>query len=325
MSLRVLGSVLFAAAAVSARTLLVRGGDDAPVDKSHAEAIYTTPTKPSPNATSSDDVLVVNELAPGYAGFNLKWLEPFGGNAGQMVNEANWEIITNINVNNEWQKYTRSTQNMQISGGGTLQIVPVLDHATGQWTSGRVESWYTFTPTDGKVTLAEGKIRFGDAPYGNKQGIWPAFWILGDSIRRGVNWPACGEIDIMERVNGPTTGYGTIHCDVYPGGACREPQGRGASVEFYDNGWHTWRVQWDRTPGNWADESLTWFVDGRQFHRVAAWELGQGVWESLAARPLHFILNVAVGGNWPGPPNDQTWDWWGNMMEVAYVAHYESQ
>lgn len=130
----------------------------------------------------------------------------------------------------------------------------------------------------------------------------------------------------MERVNGAATGYGTIHCDVYPGGACNEPQGRGGSVGFGDNGWHTWRVQWDRRPGGWADESLTWFRDGQQFFRVNARDLGnQAVWNSLAASPLHFILNVAVGGDWPGPPNANTQDSWNNMLEVAYVAHYESQ
>lgn len=130
----------------------------------------------------------------------------------------------------------------------------------------------------------------------------------------------------MERVNGALTGYGTIHCDAYPGGVCNEPSGRGAAVSIPDDGWHAWRVQWDRTPGSWQDESLTWYRDGQQFQRITGGSLGsQAVWNSLAASPLHFILNVAVGGDWPGAPNADTWDSFGNMLEIAYVALYQSQ
>ena len=139
-------------------------------------SVSATPIFRTTNVTTttppvySNDTLVIDEYAPGYSGFNTVWQESFWGNAGAMVNEANWQIVTGLKVNNELQTYTRSNTNMQISGGGTLQIVPVLDHSTNQWTSGRVESWYTFTPADGRLTMAEAKIRFGDAPAANKQG-----------------------------------------------------------------------------------------------------------------------------------------------------------
>lgn len=132
---------------------------------------FNSSTTASTPAYANDTLpIVIDEVVPGYGGLNLVWQETFGGSAGQMVNTANWEIITNAHVNNEWQQYTSSNANIQISGGGTLQIVPVLNHATGQWTSGRVESWYVFTPADGRVTVAEAKIRFGTAPAANKQG-----------------------------------------------------------------------------------------------------------------------------------------------------------
>jgi beta-glucanase (GH16 family) len=185
-----------------------------------------------------NDTISIQENAPGYGGFNLIWQETFPGAAGQLPNEGNWNIITNLHVNNEWQDYTRSSQNMQMSGGATLQIVPRKD-ASGKWTSGRLESKYVFTPADGRVTRAEARIRFGSAVPPNSAGLWPAFWMLGNSIRNGVSWPACGEIDIMERVRGEFTGYGTIHCDVYPGGACNEPTGRGGAIGIPDQGWHT--------------------------------------------------------------------------------------
>ena len=131
--------------------------------------VNATAAAPVPFAPTNDTMAVL-ENAPGYGGYNIVWQETFPGAAGELVNEQRWQIVTNYHVNNEWQEYTRSNRNMQISGGGTLQIVPLLDRATGKWTSGRVESWYTFTPKDGKVTLAEARIRFGNAPAENKQG-----------------------------------------------------------------------------------------------------------------------------------------------------------
>ncbi|KAI5866299.1 family 16 glycosyl hydrolase [Durotheca rogersii] len=260
---------------------------------------------------------------PNYSNYRLIWVDTFDGPGGSQVNGNNWNVITGLKVNNEWQDYTTSTRNLQISGGSTVQIVPWNEN--GQWTSARVESKYTFTPAAGAVTMAEAQLRFGDSPTGNKQGIWPAFWLLGDAIRRGTGWPACGEIDAMETVNGQLTGYGTVHCDAYPGGACNEPSGIGAAVAIPDQSWHTWRVVWDRRPSTWSAETITWFRDGAQFHQISGARIGsRDVWESLAARPLFFILNVAVGGDWPGPPNSNTWDGYGSMMEVAYVAHFQA-
>ncbi|KAI0178665.1 glycoside hydrolase family 16 protein [Hypoxylon sp. FL1284] len=262
------------------------------------------------------------EGAPGYSGYRLVWADTFDGSAGSSVNGDNWNIITGLKVNNEWQDYTASSQNLQLSGGATLQIVPQKD-GSGAWTSARVESKYTFTPTAGTVTMAESRLRFGDNPQSAKQGIWPAFWLLGASIRNGVSWPGCGEIDVMETVNGQLTGHGTIHCDVYPGGACNEPDGRGGAVGIADQSWHTWRAVWDRRANTWSGETLTWFLDGNQYFQVSGATVNnQAVWNTLAADPLYFILNVAVGGDWPGAPNDATQGGFGSMMEVAYVAQY---
>ncbi|CAJ2505186.1 Uu.00g125800.m01.CDS01 [Anthostomella pinea] len=264
------------------------------------------------------------EAAPGYSGWNTIWTETFAGSAGQLPNTGNWNIITGTSANNEWQTYTSSTQNLQLSGGATLQIVP-LESASGAWTSGRVESTYTFTPTAGRQTMAEAKIRFGSNAVANKAGLWPAFWTLGDSIRHGTAWPECGELDILETVNGLLTGYGTVHCDQYPGGACNEPTGIGGSIAIPDQGWHTWRIVWDRRASVWTGETITWFMDGTQFQQVTGARIGnQAVWNTLVASPLYFILNVAVGGDWPGAPNANTLDGYGSMMEVDYVAQYLS-
>ncbi|KAI1490293.1 family 16 glycosyl hydrolase [Biscogniauxia mediterranea] len=262
------------------------------------------------------------EAVPGYSGYNAVWADTFDGAAGSTINTNNWNIITGTNVNNEWQQYTTSNTNMQLSGGATLQIVPLKD-SSGQWTSARVESKYTFTPTAGALTMAEAKIRFGDNPIANKQGIWPAFWLLGNSIRTGTAWPACGELDIMETVNGQLTGYGTAHCDVYPGGACNEPSGLAGTTAIPDQSWHTWRIVWDRRASSWTGETITWYFDGAQFQQITGAQVGsQSVWNTLAASPLYFILNVAVGGDWPGAPNANTLGGFGSMMEIAYVSQY---
>jgi beta-glucanase (GH16 family) len=234
--------------------------------------------------------------APQYSGFNLDWQDNFNGAGGTPPNTGNWQVINNNNnANHEVEHYTSSISNVQLSGGSTIQLVPVLNG--NQWTSGRVESSFVFTPAAGRVTMAEALIRFGTDP--NKQGIWPAFWLLGDSIRHGTGWPACGEIDVLEMVDGRLTGYGTVHCDVAPGGICNEYNGIGSSIAMPDLGWHTWRVKWDRTSGNWQSETITWFMDGQQFQQISGSRIGnQGVWKTLAQNPMYFILNVAVGGDW---------------------------
>ncbi|KAL6863577.1 glycoside hydrolase family 16 protein [Trichoderma novae-zelandiae] len=265
---------------------------------------------------------------PAYGGFNLVWNDAFSGNSGTSPNQGNWNIITgNLNVNNELETYSSSTQNVQLSGGNTLQLVPWKDSSTfGGWTSGRLESKYTFTPQAGKLTRAEAAIRFGSNAQANKQGIWPAFWMLGDSLRHGGSWPSCGEIDILETVDGQATGHGTLHCDVYPGGICNEGNGIGGPVNFDNpNDFHTWRVEIDRTSNNWQAETLTWSLDGTSFFQIVGSRIGdQNVWNNIAHSPLYFILNVAVGGSWPGNPNSATLDGYGSMMEVGYVAQYST-
>ncbi|KAL1874940.1 hypothetical protein VTK73DRAFT_10366 [Phialemonium thermophilum] len=294
--------------------------------------------------------LVAAFNAPGYSGLSLVWQDTFSGNGGTSPNGNNWNIITgNLGVNGELETYTSSTRNVQLSGGATLQLVPWRDSSvSGGWTSGRLESKYTFTPAAGRVTVAEAQIRFGSNPTSAKKGIWPAFWLLGDSIRHGTPWPACGELDILETINGQLTGYGTAHCGTNPGGICNEPNGLGGSISIPDQGWHTWRIRFDRTPGNWQSESITWYRDGQQFQQITGSRIGdQNTWNALCHSPLYFIVNVAVGGSWvsllsfslpwllerlhanydhlkPGYPDGSTQDGYGSMTEVGYVAQYQS-
>lgn len=236
--------------------------------------------------------------APQYGGFRRVWQDNFAGSGATLPNEGNWNIIDGfLGVNNELQTYKRSTRNAQLSGGSTVQLVPWREG--NGWTSGRLESKYVFTPQGGRLTRVEALLRFGPNDQSRKQGIWPAWWMLGDSIRHGVQWPGCGELDIMENVNGQLIGHGTMHCDVYPGGICNEGYGIGNSVSFPNQDWHTWRLEIDLRNGNWVDQSIVWYLDGREFHRITGARINNyNVWRSVAQSPLFFILNVAVGGSW---------------------------
>ncbi|KAH6842242.1 concanavalin A-like lectin/glucanase domain-containing protein [Chaetomium sp. MPI-CAGE-AT-0009] len=271
--------------------------------------------------------LVSATPAPVYPGFKTVWSDGFEGSAGATPNRDRWNIITDVRTNGEIQTYSTSNRNLQISGGGTVQLVP-LKSKSGKWTSARIETKASFTPNRGKVTMFEAAIRFGDNPAALRQGLWPAFWMLGDSIHHGTEWPLCGELDIMETVNGLPAAHGTTHCGAgEKGGPCNEPIGRGASVALNDNGWHTWTLQVDRTnaEGGWKGEVIRWLVDGNVFHQVSGADIAdEGIWATLAHSPMFMILNVAVGGSWPGDPNAATADSWGSMMEVEYVAVYST-
>ncbi|KAG6037423.1 hypothetical protein E4U41_005137 [Claviceps citrina] len=262
---------------------------------------------------------------PNYPGFTLRWHDGFAGGKG--ASPGGWNHINGfLNVNGELQTYTSSPRNVQLSGRGSVEIIPLRDGSSKKgWTSGRLESTYVLTPAPGRVTRVEASIRFGANSPAGKKGMWPAFWMLGDSIRHGTAWPACGEIDIMEQLNGEGTGHGTVHCQQYPGGVCHEPTGLGATVGFGGNGFHNWRVEFDRRSSDWRQQSIKWFLDGRQYNVMTGARIADArVWATLCQSPLFFILNIAVGGTWPGYPTGATQDGPGSGMDVSYVAHYTS-
>ncbi|KAK1248845.1 hypothetical protein MKX08_007065 [Trichoderma sp. CBMAI-0020] len=262
-------------------------------------------------------------LAPNVQGMNMVWQETFVGEQGGMVDLTQWNIITDLHNNQELETYTQSGSNMQLSGGQTLQLVP-QQAANGEWTSSRIESVQSWAPAPGKVMQVQAALRGGDSAVDQKQGMWPAFWMLGESMRTGTPWPLCGELDIFEQINGQLTGYGTAHCDHVGGGACNEPSGLGESIAIpQDDQFHTWSLKIDRTSNNWQTETIQWFMDGTLFHTLTGAQMGdEGVWATLAHSPMYVILNLAVGGTWPGNPNEATLPGWGNMFEVQYVAVY---
>ncbi|MFI6541222.1 RICIN domain-containing protein [Nonomuraea sp. NPDC050547] len=261
--------------------------------------------------------LVLAALAPTAAGATvtaapapgpLVWSDEFNGSAGSAVDPSKWRFDVGGSGwgNNEQQYYTNSTRNAAMDGGGNLVITARREnpanhqchYGTCQYTSARLLTAATFTRAYGRF---EARLK---VPRG--QGIWPAFWMLGDDIG-SVGWPGSGEIDIMENIGRePSTVHGTIHGPGYSGGA-----GIGAAYSIsgaYADAFHTFAVDW-------SPNLIIWYVDGNEYQRRTPADLGGNRW--VFDHPFFMIMNVAVGGHWPGYPDATTT--FPQTMTVDYV------
>ena len=147
------------------------------------------------------------------------------------------------------------------------------------------------------------------------QGLWPAIWMLPTDWKYG-GWAASGEIDIMEAVNaGPGNNkvYGTLHY----GGSWPRNVHTGKSytpaTSITDN-FHVYALEWE--PGE-----IRWYVDGHHYQTQTQWWSEKGPYPAPFNERFHMILNVAVGGNWPGSPSSSTV--FPQVMEVDYVRVYQ--
>lgn len=229
----------------------------------------------------------------------LVWSDEFEGTS---LNPENWNYELGNNNgwgNNELEVYTNSAENSYIENGN-LVIRAMKNENTGVYTSARITTMNKRTFTYGKVEiraiLPEGK------------GIWPALWMLGNNIST-VGWPKCGEIDIMELLgHQPEKVYGTVHYDKnghqYTGSNYVLPSGK------FSSGYHVFSLLWQ-------PNHLKWYVDGNKFFEVNSRDVSAFPWNL----PQFFIFNVAVGGNWPGNP-DQTTSF-PQQMVVDYIRVYQ--
>ncbi len=231
--------------------------------------------------------------------WNLVWSDEFNGTS---LNRSNWtpEIGTGSGGwgNNELQYYTDRAQNVQVTGGNLVITAQKESYGGMNYTSARIKTQDLKSFTYGKV---EARIKL---PSG--QGLWPAFWMLG-SIISTVGWPKSGEIDIMERVNLNPYVNGTVHWDA--GGHAEFGRVSG-NLDFSQ--FHVYSIEWD-------SKYIRWFVDGQQFNEFYI-ENGTGNTEEFQ-RPFFLLLNLAVGGNWPGSPNNSTP--FPSQMLVDYVRVYQ--
>jgi beta-glucanase (GH16 family) len=177
--------------------------------------------------------------------------------------------------------------------------------SSGVFTSARLKSQGLFSLQYGRV---EARIQLPES-----QGMWPAFWLLGNNITT-VNWPACGELDVMEHINGsnPTNdGYdwveGSVHGTGMDGGIKFHPTGFSAAA------WHTYGMIWSKG-------QVTYYVDDpANIYASYSSSTMSGTWP-FDVGPQFLLLNLAVGGNWPGSPNTTTV--FPSEMVVDYVRIY---
>lgn len=266
------------------------------------------------------------------SGWTVAWSDDFNGAAGTGVDPVNWLYDTGTSYpggaanwgTGEVETMTSSTANVYQDGKGNLVIKPIRDNQKN-WTSGRIETQRSdFQPDAGKVMAVEARIQMPNVTGSSAQGYWPAFWMLGSPFRGNyTNWPSIGEMDIMENVNGINTVWGTLHCGISPGGPCNETTGLGGSTtcpgSTCQSAFHVYRIEWDRSG---PVEQLRWYVDGVLYHTVNQTDVDATTWANATGHGFFIILNVAMGGSWPGRPNGLTKS--GVPMLVDYVAVYKS-
>ena len=247
--------------------------------------------------------------------WRLVWADEFNGREGSGVDQTKWTAETGGSGwgNRELQFYTARPRNASADGRGSLAI-----RAYHEKPPPGAACWYgpCLYTSARLITKRKFEQRFGrfearlKLPAG--QGLWPAFWMLGADID-AVGWPACGEIDIMENIGRePGTVHGTLHGPGYSGAqGVGAPYALPAGQRFADS-FHTFAVEWE-------PQAIRWYVDGRLYQTRAPEDLPAGSrW--VFDRPFFLLLNVAVGGNWPGDPDTSTT--FPQAMLVDYVRVY---
>jgi beta-glucanase (GH16 family) len=242
------------------------------------------------------------------------WHDEFDGPAGASFDRAKWtpDLGGQGFGNNERQFYTTRPENVRLDGDGHLVITARAESPSAGYACWYGPCGYTSTrlKTQGLFARAygrfEARIRI---PRG--QGVWPAFWMLGANID-SVGWPDGGEIDIMENIGRePTVAHGTLHGPGYSGaegisGADTLSQGA------YADEFHIFSIAW-------KPDEIRWYIDGREYHHLTPADLPAGrAW--VFDHPFFLLLNLAVGGNWPGDPDASTV--FPQEMLVDYVRVY---
>jgi len=245
--------------------------------------------------------------------WTLSWSDEFNGPDGSAPDPSKWtyDIGGNGWGNNELESYTNRPQNAVIQGGNLVitaihETTPYTgpDGIARNYTSARLKTEGLFSQAYGRF---EARIKI---PAG--QGMWPAFWMLGNNIS-SVSWPACGEIDIMENIGKqPSTIYGSIHGPGYTGATGLGSAFNLPAGQNFADGFHLFAIEWE--PG-----VVRFYVDSTLYNTFTPANLPNGaIWEF--DHPFFIILNVAVGGDWPGAPDGTTV--FPQTMLVDYVRVY---
>jgi hypothetical protein len=264
------------------------------------------------------------------AGFTLSWSDDFTGAANTGLNTANWLYDTGTGVfgTGEIETMTNSTANVYQDGAGHLVIKALHSgtNPTAGWTSGRIETPATFGAAAGGVVRMESILQQPNVNNTNGLGYWPAFWMLGSTLRSGLTWPTSGEVDILEDINGLSLTYGTLHCGVGSGGPCNETSGRGSGAVACNGcqtGQHSYAVEIDRSTN---PEQIRWYLDGNNYFTLLSTAVDATTWSLAVDHSFFIIYDLAMGGGFPngvsGVTTPTTATVSGGAMVIDSVAVY---
>lgn len=240
--------------------------------------------------------------------WNLVWSDEFDGAAGESPDPSNWvfDIGTGDNGwgNQELQYYTDRPENVSMDGQGNLVITARREAFGGMpFTSARITTKGKFEQQYGRF---EARMK---SPYG--PGLWPAFWLLGSNIDQ-VNWPQCGEIDVMElRGQEPDKIAGSLHGPGYSAGEAITSNFALNNGRF-DDDFYIFAIEW-------GEGYIDYFVDDVLYQRLTPADLEGDEWVFDA--PFYMLLNVAVGGTYVGFPTSQTP--FPQPMTIDYIRVYQ--
>lgn len=244
-------------------------------------------------------------------GWKLTWHDEFDRTGVNLPDPSKWvpEIGGGGFGNNELEYYTPRLENSREENGlltitAAKEVYSGADGIKRSYTSSRLKTKTLFSQAYGRF---EARIKL---PGG--KGIWPAFWLLGDDIGK-VGWPACGEIDIMESIGDATTAYGTLHGPGYSGASGIQSKYVLTGQKPFQDDFHLFAIEWD-------PKTIRFFVDDVMYSSKTSRDLPPKT-KWVFDHPFFIILNLAVGGNWPGSPDANTV--FPQMMRIDYVRVYE--
>ena len=295
-------------ALISAFTMLTACTSKEDTSSSSSKAEVSSKTESS-SVTDSTTDSSTDEI-PQLDGYDLLWNDEFNGNA---LDETIWNYEPHEPgwTNEELQEYTTSTDNVFVRDGSLIiKAIKTEKDGSDYYTSGKVTSQNKKDFTYGKV-VARAKVPEG-------QGLWPAIWMMPKDESFYGQWPKCGEIDIMEVLCSNTkTAYGTIHYG--------EPHAEQQGIYNLESGsfsedFHEFSVEWE--PGE-----MRFYIDGNLYHTVNDWftavkDEEEKPYPAPFNQPFFVQMNLAVGGTWPGNP-DETTDFDKAEFEIDYVRVYQ--